>query len=269
MKRSSGSRKTASRLSQSVHRQLTMYAIAAVVAVVGILALAQPVEAKIVYTPANIQIGENQHYFLDLKNNGVTDFTIRNVFSLRKGQCPTNEDRYDYLAESPAQGNGTVLANSWATALSRGVEIGPNQIFGSGDEEMANASVRFVYRAFQCAPFQRMNGPWVNVSNRYLGLEFRIKGKTHYGWARLSVQVGYADINATLTGYAFETIAGKSIKAGQTKEATDDFTNEDFGPSASLRCPIPNKPQPASLGMLALGSPGLSIWRRESVSALQ
>jgi hypothetical protein len=56
MKHSSGPRKTAN-LSESVHQQLNMYGVAAGAAGVGMLALAQPSEAKIVYTPANVQFG--------------------------------------------------------------------------------------------------------------------------------------------------------------------------------------------------------------------
>lgn len=228
MKRSTRSFARTSNIHESVHQQLKMYVLAAVVAVGSLLALSKRSEARIVYTPANVHIGVDQHYHLDLKNDGVTDYTIQNVFSQRNGQCPIFKDSFDYLAESPAQGNGAVLANSWAKALSRGVEIGPNQIFGSADEEMANGSVHFVYRQGQCAPIFRTSGPWVNVSNRYLGLKFRINGKTHYGRARLSVQkVGYFRINATLMGYAYETIAGKSIRAGQTKGMADDFTSDD------------------------------------------
>ena len=43
--------------------------------------------------------------------------------------------------------------------------------------------------------------------------KFLIKGKFHYGWARLSTQ-GMTD---TLTGYAYETIANKPIITGKTK----------------------------------------------------
>jgi hypothetical protein len=56
MKRSSGPRKTASDLSESVHQQINMYAIAAAAAGVGVLAFAQPSEAKIVYPPAHKQL---------------------------------------------------------------------------------------------------------------------------------------------------------------------------------------------------------------------
>jgi len=58
------------------------------------------------------------------------------------------------------------------------------------------------------------------VKNRYLGLKFVIHGKVHYGWARLSVALGhhrqYNDVSGTLTGYAYETIAGQGVTTGQT-----------------------------------------------------
>jgi len=91
-------------------------------------------------------------------------------------------------------------------------------------------------------------------------MSFKIHGKTHYGWARMSVQAGYVYINATLTGYAYETIPVKSIKAGQTKGKPDDAIVKSS--NASLTAPAP---EPATLGMLALGAPSLAIWRREEV----
>jgi hypothetical protein len=96
------------------------------------------------------------------------------------------------------------------------------------------------------------------------------QGKTHYGWARLSVKAFFGAITATLTGYAYETIPNKSIIAGRTKGATDEWDEEDCGPGASLTSPTSETPQPASLGMLALGAQGVQLWRRkESASATQ
>jgi hypothetical protein len=108
----------------------------------------------------------------------------------------------------------------------------------------------------------RISVRWFSATNRYLGLKFKIKGRIHFGWARLSV-VGRQRITATLTGYTYETIPGKAIKAGQTKGTADDPTNSDLGPDASLNSFISDTQQPATLGALAMGAPGLSIWRRE------
>ena len=100
----------------------------------------------------------------------------------------------------------------------------------------------------------------LGVTNRYLGLEFQIKGRTHYGWARLTFEDGV--LSATLTGYAYETIAGKSIRAGLTKSTAHESGEVDFGPGPFMTVPIPVAPQPASLGMLALGAQGMPLWRR-------
>ena len=108
-------------------------------------------------------------------------------------------------------------------------------------------------------------GNWVNVQDRYLGLKFQIKGKTHFGWARLNVAVHGTSVIGTLTGYAYETIAGKAIIAGATSGP------DDAEPAASLNKPTPNMPtpEPPTLGALAMGAPGLSIWRRkETVGAI-
>src|SRR5579863_10427884 len=74
MKRSPRPRTTAN-LSDSIHHRLNMYALAASAAGVGVLALAQPIEAKIVYTPADVKIGYIP-YNLDLNHDGVVDFQI-------------------------------------------------------------------------------------------------------------------------------------------------------------------------------------------------
>jgi hypothetical protein len=83
------------------------------------------------------------------------------------------------------------------------------------------------------------NGPWMGNKTRYLGLKFFINGKAHYGWARVKVAQaidGSPRLSATITGYAYETVANKAITTGKEK-----------GPDAASI-------QPATLGHLARGS---------------
>jgi hypothetical protein len=98
-------------------------------------------------------------------------------------------------------------------------------------------------------------GRWPNVKDRYLGLEFKINGKIHYGWARLSVQVNKTKITATPTGYAYETIPNKPIAAGKEHGADDtlELNTESLAGPAS---------KPTTLGMLARGARGPSPRRR-------
>ena len=244
MKRPSAPRKTAN-LSQSVQQQVTMYALAASAAGVGVLALAQPAEAKIVYTKTDVVIGTNHIYELDLNHDGIADFKIDNHSFFTDTIVAS-------LSAVPAQANNAVVGKQpgvgspyYAYALLPGARVGPKQPFAGAWMAWSDGANRA--------------GQWANVRGRYLGLKFLIKGKIHYGWARLNVTVGQSKITATLTGYAYETIPGKPIVAGRTKGPEDG--NE--GPEAAvLAAPIS---EPASLGLLAQGAAGLVAWRRDSL----
>jgi hypothetical protein len=255
-------RKTAN-LPSSIQRQLNMYALAASAAGVGLLALAPPSEAKIVYTPAQFNLRLGERHGVDLNHDGTPDFDL----------YWTVDEGVSVLIASgngrPGSGYGVALDRAdpnFALAIFRGAKIGPAREFSgyTFSPKMATAS----------RSGSLWGGPWADggkgVKNRYLGIKFQSKGEPHYGWARVTVTIenpdGYRFTRVLLTGYAYETIPDKPIIAGQTK-GTDESSIEQ--PDAVLTSPIPDTPQPATLGALALGAPGLSIWRREdSVAAL-
>jgi len=212
--------------SLSEHR-LRGYTVAATAAGVGALCLTQPAEAKIVYTPANVKIVQNGGLIgFDLNHDGVADFGLSNRIDASSGGL--------FLKVVPKiqanevwKASGTFFSSATcAAALSKGTKVGSNGRFGldfPSGKFMAISNHNY-YRA--C--------PWANVKQAYLGLKFAIKGKTHFGWARVKVSIGRS-ITATLTGYAYETIPGKPIIAGATK-----------GPDE----------QAGSLGTLAAGAVG-------------
>jgi hypothetical protein len=247
MKLSSRPRKIAE-LSKLLHQHLNGYALAASAAGMGMI-LTQPAEARIVYTPTHHTIGKNGQYQLDLNNDKLADFMLVNTYGCNTDYC------VDALSAIPIGGNGVegargFLSIPYASALKRGAIIGPKAQFDGKLMASSQSS-------------QGSLGRWLNVTNDYLGLKFTIKGKTHYGWARLTVHaLGQAFIKATLTGYAFETIPDKAIIAGQRKETVDP-ANEAVGPDASLT--VNDKPQSPTLCALAMGAPGLSIWRRKEL----
>jgi hypothetical protein len=266
MRRSPRSRETAS-LSDSVHHQLTMYALAASAVGVGVLALVQSAEAKIVYTPANIPINVGGGLVaLDLNHDGINDFQFTDTFVVekRQGRLPSDAFSFSYLGVAPVQKSNRVYAvksdgQLCAAAVPKGRTVGPHSPFQPGDSSLVMA-------------FGSNGGaascPWRPVKTACLGVKFVIKGKVHFGWARIKRTAPmYAGFPAIITGYAYETIPDKPIITGKTK-GPDEFKEFDSDPSASLTAPIADKPQSATLGALAMGSPGLSIWRREgSVSA--
>jgi len=113
---------------ESLHHQFNMYALAAGAAGVGLLALAQPAEAKIVYTPTHHVIGKNGRYKLDLNHDKITDITLVDTYGCNTDYC------YGRLSAIPAGGNGVegkrgFLSIPYAYALKHGALVGPKQPF--------------------------------------------------------------------------------------------------------------------------------------------
>ena len=272
MKRSSRSR-VAAKLSESIYRQVNAYTLAASAAggilalippvecvlpagatLAGALVLSEPAEAKIVYTATNVVIGCSPsncrtHRSFDLNHDGMADFEI--FASHGHVGCALSAIP---LAKGEGIEGRKPKGLSLAFALKAGSTIGGTQPFIDSSRAVMQVA----------RPQHFTSGYWhYPHHSRYLGLKFQIKGKTHYGWARLKGSCG----GATLTGYAYETIPGKAIKAGQTRgndgmeTIPDTMDLDDPGPGASLNR-TPDKSRPVSLGMLALGAQGFPVWRR-------
>jgi hypothetical protein len=252
MRRFLGPRKTAV-LSESVNQQLNSYVLAASAAGVTLLAFSPLSEARIVYTKAHVVLGarSNSLYNLDLNHDGVVDI------SLVHGYATGTYHGVKYFHSSVFvpyntrvnRLNGVVGKSYYPFALRAGAKVKRLENFLSSGL-MAVASGVLGYPL-------GYHGAWANggkgLQNRYLGMRFVIKGKIHFGWARVSVSKW--PFVATLTGYAYETISGKAIIAGATKGP------DDTEGTASTRTP--------TLGMLALGAPVLFIWRREGTNIFE
>jgi hypothetical protein len=204
-----------SQLPTSLHHRLNAYALAASAAGAGMLALG-PAEARIVYTPAHVVIG--RPFPLDLNHDGIVDFYILHSYSAGVHDLEACQFLGSYTHGpfcSVADTNAIRASRNFESALQYGAKIQRGDHFAKfGSNALA---------AFCCYSGRSMRywfGPWANggkgVKNRYLGLRFKIKGRFHFGWARLTVTTTSNDFAATLTGYAYETIPGKAIVAGQT-----------------------------------------------------
>jgi len=215
---------------ESVRQRLGRFAISAIVAGVGLSALAWPAEAEVVYTKVNVQIPANSSFNLDLNNDGVADFTISTSY---RSDHPGMFSESD--VETPASGNGA--DGSPPARLiqgDEGAQIGPSQTFYGGTGTVASL-VDQRANGGQCVA----SGNWIrkgccnNCVGRsgYLGLMLQINGETHYGWALLSVNL--AGPVVTLNGYAYETTANMPIYAGQTTEAHFKITTSPASASVS------------------------------------
>jgi hypothetical protein len=249
MKRSP--RNTAS-LSDSVRHHLNLYAIAAGAAGVSALALSRPAKAEIVYTPTHTIIGRNHRVFLDLNNDGQHDFVFKEALAVTSSRSVSH---FLGLEVRLTHGGNRVRGDGhFASALPAGIRIGGGSSLWDGVAVLANN-----YYGTRTGGSGRCIGPWVNIKNHYLGFKFGSPAAVHFGWARLTVTCTASGTNhqirGLLTGYAYETIAGKPIVSGKTKGP------DDAEPTAV------NTHTPATLGVLALGAPALPIWRREEAIA--
>jgi hypothetical protein len=227
------------KLSNPLHHELSVYALAAGVAGVGLLASSQPVDAQIVYTAAHSELDHDGVIPIDLNHDGLTDILIREI--------PYANDGFagNALQAVPQSDNEVKrgYCGNCAAAMAPGSIIGPHDPAFAGPAIMFN-----VYGIYYF-------GSWdVPGAGNYLGIRFLINGETHYGWARVYVRFGfYSYVDALLTGYAYETQPNKPIHAGDTGSSEAD--------SAGTETSCVQPYSATTLGALALGAKAIPIWR--------
>jgi hypothetical protein len=256
-----------STLSSALEKNLSAYALAAGSAGVALLACAQPADAKVVITKVDIPVPINAGPVnFDINGDGQNDFGLsapnfptstcteaRRKPTGKNGRQPLGCFFNDRLNVIPVQAANEVWQEGLsfyggepcAADLGRGVRIDRLRPFAAGKILMTGEE--------GTSEGHQLCGSWTQQTNKhYLGVKFLDKeSKVHYGWVR----VINSFTHATITAYAYETIPNKPI-----------LTGAETGDEATLLEPsnLPSKSaQPASLGYLALGSTGLSAWRRE------
>lgn len=189
------------------------------------------------FTPVHQSLHKGSFPF-DLNNDGTPDVSV-NAFSYAISGSGGVEFAYGLLhAHALQAGNEIAAKDDYAYAGKGGQRLGSSAHFSS-NAIMANCK-------FSQGKFSS-HGQWNNVqSRRFLGVKFLISGETHYGWIRFSSARTcglYNFVQATVTGYAYETIANKPIVAG---------LGSDGLPAPELM----SAPVKGSLGQLAAGAAG-------------
>lgn len=221
MSRAPKSRKTF-KISDSLNRRLNTYAQVASAAGVSVLALATASEAKVIYTETFQVTHSGFPLYIDLNHDGIKDFIVRTTFyqgssGLEVGLSAAGYRNANNRVAGGRFSTGSGYFVSAAYALRAGARIGPDGNFSAPAPFMAVE----LFKGFG-STYSDL-GAWVGqgegAKNRYLGFKFVIRGQVHYGWARFSVtlehQRQFDDVSGTLTGYAYETVPGKPIIAGQ------------------------------------------------------
>jgi hypothetical protein len=248
-----------------LEKSLSAYANAALASGVSLLAITASSEAKVIYTKAHTIIPNSGTFvILDLNHDGVADFAFRidaysarpedgSAFSLRV-TCALSHSTTSagcLYKNNKMWGTG-VLSGRFASALRPGFKVGPNKSHFQQPTRavLGGLMARYFFGGDSSGGYNGTGGQWLYTKHRYLGLEFEIGGQVHYGWARLDVTLIRPTLKgrgifATLTGYAYETIPNKPIITGKTT-----------GPDVVTL-------DPATLGHLAQGAPGISAWRKK------
>lgn len=242
-------RRPSAPLASKLDKQLLGYAAAATAAGIGLLTLAQPAEAKVVFTPSNLPIPENgTSVQLDINHDGVPDFGFTASFYFGAAPIAQLGLYRESLAAIPLQASNEVGAMTSSKGFQCAARLPGKVTVGPGKNFKPNQLLLFQVAGDYTNQFSA-HCPWLNKLGGFVGLKFVVNGETHYGWARISLAGG-----TFVRGYAYETIPNQPILTGATSSSNKDAAISDP--------PVLPAPQPASLGLLTQGIAGLPVWRR-------
>ena len=175
-------------------------------------------------------------YSLDLNNDGINDF----VLSPRKrfvgcGVCGG-------LVYAMANGDSAVISSTSTSWIAD--QVGGYALNSLIDPSLSwtNAIHTLATKRVDCVPcssspgthlsYSNAIGPWVNVSGKYVALKIQVGTNFYYGWIRLGVAIGSNTVSITIMEYAYNSISGQPILAGQT--TTTGITESSFASSINL-----------------------------------
>jgi hypothetical protein len=187
-----------------LEQRLLVYAFAVGATLVG----ATPSNAEVLFTPSHAVFrGYSGRFGIDLDHDGSEDF----VLFIRPVPCCSG------YGSAPGLGITGVASNKIAA-------IGPYRF-----AEPLNRTARidkghpFQAWAIMSSAFGYLQ--WHDAEDKFLGVRFLFNGEVHYGWIGFrNITAEYPVITAKLGGWAYETIPGKAILAGDTGSSESGAT---------------------------------------------
>jgi len=217
-----------SRPTDSAHsdfeKRLVRYALAGT-AILGVPAVSHA--DSIIFTSVNAAIDTSNSYNANL-DGFQTDFTL---------EAETGGLTFSMIYADALNGTQFVdTAGSYPAALNQGAYI------YSGSPTTTNGMLSVYLDG-------SYKGNWSNTgSPAYLGVVFQHSGGTYYGWAQIETFVTSGGASGELVDFAYNSVAGQGIDAGQTSSS-----------SAA--------PEPSTLALYALGAAGILALRRRKLDA--
>ena len=191
-------------------KKLKSYSVLSL-SVVGAMSSAK---AQIVYTDVNPDstINTNGSTFnLDLDNNGVADFkfTLMNYTSTINSLFHIKEVLISPLNSNSISGSTFPFFSSFYLPFA----LNQNQVIGNGPNWKSFNSYQYMAEVDTShGVLAAQVGNWIDSTNKYVGLKFKIGTETHYGWARLDVSNDAGSF--TIKDYAYNTNPDAPVPAG-------------------------------------------------------
>ena len=249
-----------SKLAYWIDQQLNAYAVAASAAGVALLACSAPADARVICKNTHQSLVGTQTIPFNPANGKFPPFNLAQSFHHSSSGSSVFSFNRAFLTPNTQAANDLLANNGLPAALVKGAVIGAKGHFGKGN----SYGMLFTYGNYGGGTVNHHHGNFPLTKVGYLGLKFSISGKTHYGWARLRVDVNKPQATTNLLGFGYETIAGKAVHAGSCT-TVDESTSSDENPSqgatesvslspSGRETDAAGKAKLATLGLLARGA---------------
>ena len=243
----SGRSRVPASLSRALESRIGAYALAASAAGVATLALVTPAEAAPVCKNPNALLTFTATFGLNLANQPLAAFNVAQSYHTFSTHTSTGINRGFFTPNLPGA-EAVVSSKGMVADLASGANIGPGGRFGRG----ATYGLIFTFIPGYGATSQHHLGNLRFGQKNYFGFKFLSSGQPHYGWVRVEsgiVRGGTRTpwVATTISAYGYESAPNTAIPAGSCTAGNATAAGE----------PAP------TLGVLALGAPGLNLWRRK------
>lgn len=202
---------------------------------------------QIVYTDVNPDYagGNNISYMIDLDNNGVNDFTIRQEHSYYNWYGYIYS--YNYLYMDPLVAGNYIVGSIGGTSnqFAYPFALSSNVTISSGMTGWYNNGYN---SGFTSLNWNGGFGNFIGVTDKFIGVQFKIGTNTHYGWIRMDVSVN--PTSWTIKDFAYNATPDATITTPQVLSTTSEATKSIKIVSLNHSVALYNLPQQATYKLI-------------------